>query len=162
MNSLSFVWTEATPLIAELHKPIKRVSLEFAQGRPMFVTLWRSDGTGLRLYSQMHDVAERTEVGVLNFELVSSPQPDETIADALSAFQGQIAVSKLVIRESDTTAESGVILKASSGDEIVIVAGARPYLLAVLGVVSLPHIFEPEYPIERYTRAPITEAGLSV
>jgi hypothetical protein len=39
----------------------------------MFVTLWRSDGTGLRLYSQMHDVAERREVGVLNFEQVSAP-----------------------------------------------------------------------------------------
>jgi hypothetical protein len=99
----------------------------------------------------MHDVAERREVGVLNFERVSAPQPDETIAAVTLAFLGEIAVSKLVIHESGTTAESGVILRAH-GEEIVIVAGVYPYSLAVLGVVSMPHIFHPEYKIDRYTR----------
>lgn len=52
--------------------------------------------------------------------------------------------------------ESGLILKASSDDELVIVAGAYPYSLAVLGVPPIPHIFEPEYEISPYTRVPIT------
>jgi hypothetical protein len=117
----------------------------------MFVTLWRSDGTGLRTFSQMHDVAERREVGVLNFERVSAPRPDERVVDVAS-FQNEIVVSKLIIHESGTTAESGVMLKARNGDEIVMVAGAYPYSLAVLGVVSMPHIFEPEYSMDLYTR----------
>jgi hypothetical protein len=73
-----------------------------------------------------------------------------------SAFQDEIAISKLIIHESGTSAESGVILKASNGDEIVIVAGAYPCSLAVYGILSLPNIFKPEYPIDRYTRVPIT------
>jgi hypothetical protein len=157
MNNLSFVYGEPTSLAAELSKPVKQVSLQFEPpGEPMVLTLWRSDGTGLRMYSKMHDVAERREVGVLNFELVSTPRPNETIADVASAFQGEIVVSKLIIHESGTSAESGVILQASNDDEIVIVAGAYPYSLAVRGVLSAPYIFDPEYPIERYTRAPIS------
>jgi hypothetical protein len=158
MNSLLFQWAGATSLAAELSKPIKQVSIAsvITQSGPRFATLWRSDETGLRLYSQMHDVAERREVGVLNFEQVSAPRPGEAIAEVASAFQGEIEVSKLIIHESGTSAESAVVLRASSGDEIVIVAGAGPCFLAVLGVVSMPHIFEPEYQLDRYTRVLIT------
>jgi hypothetical protein len=155
MNNLPFVWVEGTPLAAELRRPIGQVSLEFDHRGPMFITLWRSDGTGLRVRSQMHDVAERREVGALNFDRVRAPRPEETIADLPSAFHGEIVVSKLVIHESGTTAESGVILTGNN-DEIVIVAGAYPYSLAVRGVPSLPGIFNPEYPIDCYSRVPIT------
>ena len=65
-------------------------------------------------------------------------------------------MTKLIIHESGTSAESGLILKASNGDELVIVAGAYPYSLAVLGVPPIPYIFEPEYEIGHYTRVPIT------
>jgi len=125
MNSLSFVWAEATPLAAELSKPIRRVSVEFENANfgPVSATLLRPDGTGLRLYSQVHDVAEKIEVGVLNFERVSAPGPSETIVEVAPAFHHEIAVSKLVIFESGTSAESGVVLRANNGEEIVIVAG---------------------------------------
>jgi hypothetical protein len=141
-----------------LERPIKQVSLEFPipSTGPNSVTLWRSEEEGLRLCTEMHDVAERMEVGVLNFEQVSSHRPDERIVDVASAFQDEIAVSKLIVHESDTSAESGLILKASNGDEIVIVAGAYPYSLAVLGVPPMPHIFEPEYEIGHYMRVPIS------
>jgi hypothetical protein len=155
---LSFVWAGPTPLLAELRRPIKQVSLEFPipNTGPKSVTLWRSGEEGLRLCTEMHDVAGRMEVGVLNFEQVSSHRTDERIADVASAFQSEIAVSKLIVHESGTSAESGLILKASNGDEIVIIAGAHPYSLAVLGVPPMPHIFEPEYQIGHYMRVPIT------
>ncbi len=157
MNNVLFVWGDATPLAAELSKPIKRVSVEFGIPNvgPNSLTLWRSDGTGLRLHTEMHDVALKREVGVLNFEHVSALRPGETLVD-IASFQDRIVVSKLLIHESGTSAESGVVLKASSGEEIVIVAGAYPYSLAILGVASIPHIFEPEYPIDLYTRVPLT------
>jgi hypothetical protein len=141
MNSLSFVWTGATRLAIELSRPIGQVSVDFviANVGPSSITPWRSDGTRLRLFAEMHDVAVKVEVGVLNFEQVSAPRPDETITDVVS-FQDEVVASKLIIHESGTSAESDVILRASNGDEIVIVAGAYPYSLAVQGVVSdAPH-----------------------
>jgi hypothetical protein len=47
-------------------------------------------------------------------------------------------------------------LTGNNKDEIVIVAGDYPYSLAVRGVPSLPEIFKPEYPIDRYSRIPIS------
>jgi hypothetical protein len=158
MNSLPFVWAEATPLAAELSKPIRQVSVDLVvpHNGPRFVTLWRSDKTGLRPYTEMHDVAERKEVGVRTFEEVSAPRPHEMTAEVALPFQGEIVVSKLIIHESGRSAESGVILRAGNSDEIVIVAGAYPYSLAVGGVPSLHDIFKPEYPIDRYLRVPLT------
>ena len=123
--------------------------------RPMFVTLWRSEDTGLRMYTEMHDVAERREVGVLHLEQVSTPQPDDRFVTVSPTFENEIIVSKLLIRESGVEAESGVVFTTRAGDEIVVVAGAHPYALAVRGVSTLPRIFEPEYPLDRYLRLPI-------
>jgi len=105
----------------------------------------------------MHDVAERTEVGLLNFERVFEPQPNALTVDVLPAFGLGVKVSKLIIHVSGTSAESGVILKVQTGEEMVIVAGTYPYSLAIQGLMlSHPNIFQPEYPLERYDRVPIT------
>src|ERR1700719_3537506 len=68
--------------------------------------------------------------------------------DIPASFNGRNRVTKLVIAESGTTAESGFILTASDGTEIVIVSGVYPYSLAMKGVGSVPHGFEPEYDLE--------------
>jgi len=155
MNELLFGWSGSGSLAAELSRPLKQISIEFVINRPRFITLWRSDGTGLKLYTDMHDVAERREVGVLNIERVSTPQPDEVFVTVSPSFGSEIIVSKLLIRESGVEAESGVVFTTKTGDEIVVVAGAYPYSLAVQGVSSLPHVFEPEYPMDQYLRVPI-------
>jgi hypothetical protein len=90
----------------------------------------------------------------LSFSYIFEPPVGSTVVDVAASFECEIEVSKLVIQESGTSGESGVILKGG-GNEIVIVAGAYPYSIAVSGVLSVPHIFEPEYPIDRYTRAPV-------
>ncbi|HET6843358.1 MAG TPA: hypothetical protein VFK06_17020 [Candidatus Angelobacter sp.] len=157
MNTLTFIWAGPTPLVLELSKPIRQISVEFEpHGLPMFVTLWRKDGTGLRLSSDMRDVAERKEVGLLQFGHVSSPKVGETVVDISSAFNGPNTVFKLVIHESGASVESGVVLKASDDSEIVVVASASPYLLALSGVLPAPYTFKPEYPLDRYRRIPLT------
>jgi hypothetical protein len=157
MNTLSFVWAGLTPLVLEFSKPLSQISVEFEpHRRPMFITLWRQDGTGLRLSSEMRDVAERREVGLLRFEYVSRPKDSETVVEIPSAFNGPITVFKLVIHESGTSVESGVVLKASDGSEIVVVAGAFPYFLALAGVLPAPYTFDPEYPLDQYSRIPLT------
>jgi hypothetical protein len=155
MNILPFEWSESTSLAIELARPLKQVSVESEpHGWPMFVTLWRSDGTGLRVRSEMHDVAERREVGVLRFSHVLAPVSNATVIDVAPTFDRELTVSKLLIEESGTSAESGVILMGDDGDKMIIVAGVKPYCLAVSGLPSAPSNFEPEYPLDRYVRVP--------
>jgi hypothetical protein len=159
MNYLPFVCTELPSLAAELIRPIRRVSIGIyltAWG-PQSLTLWHSDGTGLKIFSQMHDIAERIEIGVLNFEKVASHADDETTVDVSAAFDCNVEAFKLILDEEGTRAECGLALRASNGDEITIVPSAGPYSLAILGLfASTPHIFEPEYQLDRYTRVQIT------
>jgi hypothetical protein len=160
MHYLRFHWSEPTALSAELIKPIAQISIQLdTHGRPMNATLWRTDGTGLRIVPKMHDVAERKEVGVLEFSYVSFPSEHEKIVDIRSKFGPEVVVSKLIIHESGISAESGIVINSRAAHEIVIVVAAMPYSLAVSGVLKGPHIFEPEYPVDRYENVPISEPG---
>jgi hypothetical protein len=152
MNHLSFGWKEPVSLAAELARPINRISVEFAfHGRPVYVTLWRPDSTGLLVHSDMHDLAERREVGVLQFGYVFAPEAQEIIIETSPIFHGELSVSKLIIEESGTESESGIILRAADGQELVIVAGVNPYSVAVSGVTFPGYTFEPEYKLEQYS-----------
>jgi hypothetical protein len=153
MGCISFGWKESEPLAGELARPIKRLSIEFAfHGRPVYVTLWRPDETGLLIHSDMQDVAERREVGVLQFSRVYEAETQEIVIEAPLVFQENLSISKLAIEESGVQCESGIILQANSGDEIAIVTGVQPYSIAVRGVTWPEYNFEPEYPMEQYSR----------
>ncbi len=121
MKYFPFVWTEQRPLSTELSKPIDYVSVAFLKSWPTRVTLWRSDGTGIRIHSGMIDIAERVEVGVLHFGFTSEFSPEELFTKIAPTFGPRVAVSKLIIAESGANVESGVILTADNGDEITIV-----------------------------------------
>jgi hypothetical protein len=154
MRYLPVEWSGPTPLQIELTKPLKQISVECdSRGMPMRVTLWRTDGTGLQIWCQMHDIAERVEIGVLNFAYVQTVRKSEVIAEAW-AFKDEIAVYKLVIHELGTSAESGIALVAPTGEEIVILPNAFPYNLTVKGVPSLGFAFTPENSLDNYERVP--------
>jgi hypothetical protein len=74
------------------------------------------------------------------------------VIEAPSAFRETLSIFKLAIEESGVQCESGLILQANSGDEIVIVAGVQPYSIAVRGITWPAYTFEPEYPMEQYSR----------
>jgi hypothetical protein len=101
----------------------------------------------------MHDIAERVEIGVLNFAYVQTVRKSEVTAEAW-AFKDEIAVYKLVIHELGTSAESGIALVAPTGEEIVILPNAFPYNLTVKGVPSLGFAFTPENSLDNYERVP--------
>jgi hypothetical protein len=157
MSDLPFIWSEKTSMAAEIAKPLERISFEFyRQEMLQRTTLWRAGGTGLRIQSQMYDLAERLEVGVLCFDLVSAPADGEKIMDLEPAFLQPLRVSKLVLSELGKNIESGLLIQSNSGREILIVASAFPCNLAVRGVLSPPYIFDPEYPLDRYQIIAIT------
>jgi hypothetical protein len=152
MKRLSFEWSESASLANEVSRPLKQASLIFGpHARLGFITLWRLDGVGVKVRSEMHDVAERRELGVLCFSYALALESEATVLAAPPAFHGHVLASKLLIEESGTTAESGLILKADR-EEIVIVASADPYCLAVKGLEGMTNGFEPEYPLDSYKR----------
>lgn len=85
MNRLSFGWKGHESLPGELARPLTRVSIGFAfHGRPDHVALWKADETGLLVHSEMHDVADRREVGVLRFSRVFATEAQEIMIEASS------------------------------------------------------------------------------
>ncbi|SRR5258706_5803288 len=118
-------------------------------GKPISVVLRGGEVPELRIRSVMHEVRQRLEVGVLEFSRSSGSQGSVI---TLASFDPQsYSVSKLIIEETDFSAESGIVLQGENS-ELLIVAGAYPYTLAVKFPGSDKIPFEPEYPLERYKR----------
>jgi hypothetical protein len=153
MSVLNFTWNGLAALADELSKPLTHLSIDWADHAKIHqVSLWRLDGSGLRIHSEMHDVAERREIGVLVFSLVSATVESEQIYPLDSAFHAAVHPSKLVIRESGTSGDSGVILQAENGSEITIVAATFPCFLYVGGLPDLKQSVVPEYALNIYER----------
>jgi len=160
MKNLPFVWNGETPLAQELVEPFCCASLWVTNKYCGLssLTLWRRNGVGIRIQSQMHDVAERLEVGVLTFKLVGAGFLGERTVILPKEFDAPITVMKLLKEEAGSTLESGVILKAANGSQIIVVAAASPCNIAIQGVIDdLPCIFEPEYSLESYKIVPMEQ-----
>jgi len=156
VKNLTYGWDGSGPLSVEVTKPIKYVSIEFEpHGKPMYIALWRPDGSGLRVHSEACEIAKRMKIGVLRFRHFKSPSGSEVMLPVAPEFSQRVDAFKLAVHESGVTAESGILLRATNGGEITIVAAAFPFMIAVSGVVERPHIFEPEYPMKNYERFPI-------
>jgi hypothetical protein len=103
----------------------------------------------------MYDIAERLEVGVLDFRKVDTPAADELIKEMVDldpAYQRPFRLSKLVIEESGIQAESGIEMVAANGATILIVAGGMPCTLEIQGVKVAATFRGPEYPLDMYQR----------
>ena len=162
MRKIGFTGRDLEARVARLREPISHASVETAPYRGAFaVTLWYPDGKGTRITPIMHDIAERFEVGVLNFVSVTRPADDEAIVELPSSFRGPIKVSKLVVNEEGISADSGLLLEAGDGQQIVIVAAAFPFSLFTAGVLPTSDRSDPEYPLSDYQRIDLTsDAGL--
>ena len=162
MSYIAFENPELLSLAAEISQPFIHLSMNLYSKRwPQEVTLWRPDGSGLKIISVMHDVAKGREVGVLRFSSTLPPSLGDIDLDVSGSFEGVLAVSKLIILESGTEAESGITLMTTSNTELTIVAGAFPYTLAIRGLLPGPHMFKPEYHLERYRRVLMLPASSS-
>jgi hypothetical protein len=151
MKRIPFDWKGQAHLADELCRPVKDFTAQIDNiGRPSSITLWRADDTGLRIQSEMHDLAERIEVGVLRFETVLAAYKDEQLGDASGAFNSELKALKMEITESGIIAESGFVLRTIEGLELIVLAGASPYFLWTSGVFTMREEFKPEYPLKDY------------
>ena len=142
---------------AGLSQGVSRVSIQAGpDGLPFAVTLWHHSTDGTRIESAMHDLAERIEVGVLSATRVDAPAEKDVFIEVPSDFSGHLKLTKLFIDVQSTRLESGMVLTSQSGCELVVVAGAYPYSLAIHGLGDAHHRFEPEYSLDNYLRLAIT------
>lgn len=157
---LRFGFTGSRTLLEELTDPFVEVTVTLDRVRtPTKLVLWRHDDTGIAIWAEMHDVAERIEVGVLNFAATSRTEqslPDgywET-AETFPAkpFSGQFSISKLAVDESGYLCESGLVVTPNEGEDLFIVADAFPCHIAVLGLDGLNSNSRAEYNLSSYKR----------
>jgi hypothetical protein len=157
MNNLLFSWQENGSLAEQLARGMESISISLISNEKLIaITLWHGDGSGLRIRSKMHNIAERFEVGVLEFSTIPVSTYDEIKVILPGSFRGDLKLKKMIIVDSGIIAEAGVLFEGSDMAEIVVVAGADPYTLAVrlpplVAAPSLP-AFQPEYPIALYKR----------
>jgi hypothetical protein len=154
MKSLQFIWKEKSSLLRHLSRPFARFSVETDMGRrPVAIRLHHNSGTVTRICSQMHDIGPRTEVGVLEFSTTLNRYEKELAVDIPNRLGDITSIEKLVIAEKDVQAESGIVFKNARQEEMVFVASAAPYVLAISVPWDAPELkFDPEYPLEQYRR----------
>ena len=88
MKKLIFALHDITSLREELSRGFAQISFaSAAHRRPISITLRRSDGTGLRVRCRMHDVAERVEYGVLEFEIIGTLQRRVSVPPLLALLE---------------------------------------------------------------------------
>ena len=156
LKYLNFSVDKVGALGDEFEKGFSDISFEFAShGKPVSVTLWHSDATGIEVTCRMHDTDERVEYGTLEFAPSDRRVGNETLV-SLSCELGMPAfVEKLVLRDDGVVCESGFTLRGRDGSALFVVAGVYPYTLAVR-VAGYMGPFDPEFPIERYERVPMS------
>ncbi len=102
----------------------------------------------------MHDVAEKLEVGVMNFTSVEVIDQTSRVFD----FDPSLKVKagyKLLLREVEIALESGLKLEFEAGTELIVCPAAFPCFLAISGN-CLPEIRTvPEYKSEAYEAIPM-------
>lgn len=150
MKYIPFILDDIGCLETALSQEFKTLSLALRDGRwAPSVTLW-SKGLGVKIQSQVYDVSDRLEVGVLKFSRVKHPQLEEKKYSLQNLFAKGSKIQKLIIHESGCTLESGLMIEASNGDNIVIVPNAMPFSVAISSSIVKFDYFEPEYPLKDY------------
>jgi hypothetical protein len=154
MKTLGFIWEEPSSLLERLSQPVAYLSIEQdVANRPLAVHLHHHSGIVTEISSQMHDIAPRTEVGVLKFSTVGGKSTNGLTFELEGMFFTATSIEKLVITEGEFEAESGLVLTYPRQTEIVIVASTAPYVLAIKLPWETPALtFSPEYPLKDYHR----------
>ncbi len=157
MRKVAFKWDGSQSLKSVLSVPFYKVSMRQSAEHavpPHSVTLWRVDGTWLEIYSTMYAISDRSEVGVLAFEMVAEPSNESVVVDMQPPFI-PAEIKKFLIKDEDVLAESGIKLSTAQDKVISVLAADFPCTVAVGGVGNdIPHVFDTAYEIDKYEVVP--------
>ena len=104
-----------------LYRPIRREALTLLVGRPAVQFLWHLEGTCLRIANQMHDLADRLEVGSLVF---GDTGPTARAECEVDIGADTLRVEKLIPVEENTHIESGIAIQLSATQELIVLPDA--------------------------------------
>jgi hypothetical protein len=134
---------------------------------PGAVSLWHQDGSWLEIWSEMVDLADRNEVGILAFEMTDTePKYDHITVlnngprNILSACRLTVEEKSIYVGTGSIDVEVGITLDVELARSITILGGAFPCSLAILGWFDIPRVFDPEYQIYEYKKSPLVSRAL--
>ena len=158
MKKLKFMITEAKACKAILRHGFTSMSVVRSASQrtqPRIVYINTNTGQRLMIGSKSIDYADREELNVLVFELNAEGSRFETPLLIDKSFSGPNTLMKLVYRDDEVEAESGIEITSKTGKTMTIMAGDMPYALAIKGVdVEGEYDFLPELDFSAYTRIP--------
>lgn len=118
------------------------------------IWLFLTNGSILKIYSQMHDTVGWYEVGTFTFRLV---EKDENVPEMLplqQAWRDITVIKKMLVIDDDFTAESGLQISNNSGETFTIVCSANVYQIEIAAPFFHGN-FLPEYEIYHYKHVPL-------
>lgn len=164
MKRVSFKVRSKRPLAEEFSVGFSSVGVKFRalgsgrKGPVVSVSLRRRDGSGVMVGSLMFDVGPRYEIGYLEISSIgrtSFASEDLLIVDLPEEFHDRVVPSILVYCTAELEVASGIVLEGKRGGELILVAAAAPFELAVKGLLNEQY-FTPEYDLREYRRVPLT------
>jgi hypothetical protein len=115
---------------------------------------WLCDGSVLQIHSVMNDIDGWDEIGTLVLRLVTEDLNLPAMMSLSSEWESIDSVEKLVLDEVKFLAESGILIRARNGEELMIVCGANVYSIQIAASFFFGE-FQAEYEITTYKRTPL-------
>jgi len=158
MKKLKFIFKGARDGKALIERGFSSMSVVRSSSRrtqPRLLFIESNEGQRLMIGSEPIDYAEREELGVLVFDTDAEGSRYERLLPLDKSFCGPNRLEKLIYRDKDVEAESGLVIISSTGKQITIMAGDMPYSLAIKGPFEgKEYDFVPELDFSAYTRVP--------
>jgi hypothetical protein len=151
MAATTIKFASEVELSEVLNRPLIGVSIsEDVHGKCEVLTFWHGAHDGTSVFSQMHDVAEKLEVGFLNFKHVCAADVNTRSIRFESGLEPVFAQC-LTIREREVTIESGLRMGFSNQTQLIVVPADFPCFLSVTGDLISSNLTRSEYPLDQYS-----------
>lgn len=122
-------------------------------GGATIVHLYLTDGRIMKIYSEMHDIDSWNEIGSLVFEMVEKG-PSTPMISLGDSWKQLASVNKLVLEREQFVVESGIHLRSTTDEMLLVLTSANVETLAVLAPSSRDE-FLPENDLSAYRHVPL-------
>jgi hypothetical protein len=153
-NYYPFVLNNLSSLYEHLVKGLKGFALS-SDNISRTHTFWcfLSDGTVLKVQSELNDIDGWHEVGTLEFSSVEDGDGVPNVMPLDDQWRHIQTIEKLCLDTENCYSESGIVLTNMNSQKLTIICDANPYSISVQAPF-LTMEFLPEYEILSYKRIP--------
>jgi hypothetical protein len=153
-ESFPFLLVNMCSLFNILKAGFKGYSTDFKRvGGTTNVYLFLTTGEIVKIYSEMHNIDDWNEIGLLVFEEIKSCKYSKMIPLGPD-WENIVSIERLVLDKKEFSAESGILFRSETGGEFLVVTSANVDTLAVRAPFSY-HEFLPENDLWAYSYIPL-------